>query len=170
MAQINLRIVGLYFNEEVNIPLKKGLTVKDVVDKYIERNNDISIAGGLDYTPPNPYTPGSSVESFTYNFNGSFNYDGLPGISLVDGPTLGKRKRKAGVYTLSEETLKTELAEEKIFLTWQYYVVSKGGKVKSKTPSSRKFTRWGNPPDYKFKDGDSVIWRLVAVYDAPYQK
>ena len=169
MAKINLRIVGLYFNEEVNIPLKKGLTVKDVVDEYIKDKGNSSVVGGLSYTP-NPYTTGSSVISFTHNFSGSFNYDGLPGISLVDGPTLGKRKRKAGVYTLSEETLKTELAEEKIFLTWQYYVVSKGGKVKSKTPSSRKFTRWGNPPDYKFKDGDSVIWRLVAVYDAPYQK
>ena len=166
MAQINLRIVGLYFNEEVNIPLKKGLTVKDVVDKYIERNNDISIAGGLDYTPPNPYTPGSSVESFTYNFNGSFNYDGLPGISLVDGPTLGKNNRRAGTYTLSE----TLLATEEAFLTWQYYVVSKGGKVKSKTSSLRKFTPWGDAPDYKFKDGDSIIWRLVAVYDAPYQQ
>jgi hypothetical protein len=94
MPRVTLRIVGLFFNESFEMPLPVGTTVKNVVDEYITL-----FPGKLSYVPqinkPSPL-------SFTYEFDGSFNFDSFPGVSPDDGPTLGKNHRQAGRYTLSE--------------------------------------------------------------------
>lgn len=161
MAKVTLRIVGLFFNEEVNIALSPNLTVRNVVDEYIRLNPILANAGGLEYELETDTT----VKSFTYNFNGKFNYKG---INPVTGRTtsLGGKTRAAGIYTLSE-SLTREFTTANVFLTWQYYVVSRRGKVKSKTPVNRGFKPWGKvPPDYTIADGDTIIWRLVAIVNA----
>jgi hypothetical protein len=167
---VRLRIVGLYFNETVKINDKQKLTVRDVLDKYISEHPDLSVPGGLEYVRfPLVKNGKDYVKTFNYHFGGNYNYDGdTPNLTVDDGTTLGKNKRDAGVYSLSED-LEDEFRTPNIGLVWQYYVVADNGDgvVKSKTPPDRSFTPFGAKPDYDIADGDLIIWRLVAIARKP---
>jgi hypothetical protein len=173
MGEINvrLRIVGLYFNETVTIEDKEELTVRDVLDKYISDHPDLSVPGGLEYVRYPIFSDRQDyVKAFNYHFNGSYNFD-ADGVSdgRKDGRSLGKSERKAGVYSLSED-LEDEFTTSNVGLAWQYYVVSKGGSVKSKTPASREFQPFGNREAalrYRLADEDTIIWRLVVIAREP---
>jgi hypothetical protein len=160
MAKVTLRIVGLFFNEKFDMTLSANTTVKNVVDAYIKQSK---LANGgvskLTYLPQKNKT----VRSFTYHFDGTYNFDGLGGPAGDTGRSLGDDILKAGIFKLAE------MDYDVFKLAWQYYVVSPTGEVKSKTPSTRKFTKWGETPDYHIADGDEIIWRLVAIYKAEYE-
>ena len=186
MALINvkLRIVGLYFNETVRINDKLGLTVRDVLDKYISEHPDLSVEGGLEYIRfPFPGSNKDFVKTFTYHYGGIYNFDAnnrlevapppsLPTSAAPDGPTLGKQDRPEGIYTLSED-FEEELASgatRSVGLVWQYYVTDINGKHKSKTPVSRGFQAFGEIPaatNYDLANGDTITWRLVAICREP---
>ena len=153
MATVTLRIVGLFFNETFEMPISEITTVKDVVDEYIRQK-----PGTLSYIPQ---TDKPSPFSFTNNVKEKYNFDGLGGPAGDSGKSLGNKEIKPGTFTLAE-------AEYDTFeLAWQYYVVSKRGTVKSKTPKTRKFTTWGaTPPNYRIVEDDKIIWRLVAIANA----
>ncbi|MBC8151547.1 MAG: hypothetical protein H7Z72_01415 [Bacteroidetes bacterium] len=173
---IKLRIVGLYFNKTVSIEKKDGLTVRDVLDEYISLNPDLSKPGGLEYSrfPRNIPTGTDFLKTFTYHFEGDYDFNGNNVITEPsDGPSLGNIKRKEGIYTLSED-FEDSFADKTVGLIWQYYVVApetKDGRgvVKSRTPESRKFNAFGDNtnPGYTLEDGDTIIWRLVAIVRAP---
>lgn len=150
MATVTLRIVGLFFNETFEMELTNTTTVRDVVDACI------ALHPGLSYTPeiarPSPF-------SFTNILNGKYNY-GKGARKNDSGKSLGNNKVKAGTFTLAE------MESEHFDLAWQYYVVSNRGKVKSKTPPTRKFTTWDATPDYRITANDTIIWRLVAIANA----
>jgi hypothetical protein len=154
MAKVTLRIVGLYFNETFEMAINETTNVQKVVDEYIELKHDLSYG----------VQPNGSLASFTYDFNGKYNFNGFSGTGPEDGPTLNNKNLQAGTYTLAEAMIE----ETKTLLAWQYYVVAKSGTVKSKTKASRGFKFWNQAPDYLITDGDTIIWRLVAIYDAPY--
>ncbi len=189
MAQINvkLRIVGLYFHENVKITDKPGLTVRDVLDKYISEHSDLSVAGGLEYIRfPFEKNGRDFVKTFNYNFGGTYNYEGdgtlvvatnpeLPTPTAPDGISLGKQEREEGIYTLSEdfEDEFTSPATKAVGLVWQYYVTDKDHKPKSKTPVNRGFLPFGTNPApvlYDLVEGDTITWRLVAIARGPNYK
>lgn len=180
MNQINvkLRIVGLYFNENVVVDDAPTTTVRTVLDEYIRLNPNIAVVGGLQYIS----STNGFVNTLTYHFGGTFNFDGNnvlqsppagpPTASFPDGISLGRIPRLEGIYTLSEY-MEDLFPDNKVGLVWQYYVVSKKGKVKSKTPVSRGFSGFGEPlpvvrgVQQVFAEGDTVIWRLVAIVREP---
>ena len=165
---VNLRIVGLYFNETVIINDKTNLTVQEVVDEYIRLHPNLNVAGGLEYSL---FQSGSDsfVTSFTYNYDGIYNFDASSGAKVIppDGKTLGNITRPAGLYRLSED-LEDQFSDKSIGLVWQYYVTTKNGKPKSKTPVSRGFQPFGkNFGSYNLANGDIITWRLVAIARSP---
>ena len=185
IINVNLRIVGLYFNETIKITDKPNLTVRDVLDKYISEHSDLSVAGGLEYIRfPFEINGNDFVKTFNYNFGGTYNYEGdntlvvaanpeLPTLAAPDGVSLGKQEREEGIYTLSEdfEDEFTSIATKaKVGLVWQYYVVSNTGVNKSKTPVNRGFKPFGGRPIYNLADGDTITWRLVAIARGPNYK
>lgn len=184
-----MRIVGLYFNETVKINDKPGLTVRDVLDKYVSENPDISVVGGLEYIQfPFLGSNKDFVKTFNYHFGGIYNYDAsnrpdvapppsLPTSVAPDGPTLGNQGsaegRTVGIYTLSED-FEDELVTgtpRPIDLVWQYYVTSAGGASKSKKRIYRRFQAFGETtagvPNYNLANGDTITWRLVAICREP---
>lgn len=179
--RVKLRIVGLYFNETVTIADRPGLTVRDVLDKYVSEHPDISVVGGLEYIRfPFPRNNKDFVKTFNYHFGGIYNYDAnnrldvapppsLPTPAAPDGPSLGNQVRTAGIYTLSED-FEDELisgATRPVGLVWQYYITDIDQKSKSKTPINRGFQAFGEAATYDLKDGDTITWRLVAICREP---
>jgi hypothetical protein len=165
---INLRIVGLYFNETVVVDADLNPTVRDVLDEYIKGHREIAQPGGLEYSRF-PINGRDFVTTFTYHFGGDFNFDGNNVVQIPpDGPSLGKIERAPGIYTLSE-SLEDQFSDTKVGLVWQYYVVSAGGVVKSKTPDTRGFSGFGEPlpAGLGLANDDSIIWRLVAIARRP---
>jgi len=186
---VKLRIVGLYFNETVKINNRPGLTVRDVLDKYISDHPNISVIGGLEYVRfPFRDNNNDFVKTFTYHYGGIYNFDAnnrlevapppsLPTAAAPDGPTLGKQKRDSGIYTLSED-FEDELvsgATKPVGLVWQYYVTDGAGVSKSKTPVDRGFQAFGEvsagvvpiAPSYNLENGDIITWHLVAICRKP---
>jgi len=119
---VKLRIVGLYFNETVEVTSSATLSVRDVMDKYIKNNPNLAVVGGLEYER---YPIGTSdfVKTISYHYAGKFDYDGDGTLVLIpdgpDGPTLGKNERPAGIYTLSED-LEDEFPTKGVGLFWQF--------------------------------------------------
>ncbi|MDZ7897234.1 MAG: hypothetical protein U5N85_04295 [Arcicella sp.] len=84
-------------------------------------------------------------------------------VPSVDGLSLGGNHFEPGTFKLEERNNRTYK------LVWQYYVIGENGVSKSRTPASRKFTKWNQAPDYDIANGDEIIWRLVAIYKAQYK-
>jgi hypothetical protein len=172
--KVNLRIVGLYFNESVEVDETTNPTVRDVMDEYIKNNREIAKPGGLEYGRF-PINGRDFVTTLTYHFPGLYNFE-PDGVLTVpkDGTSLGGLTRAAGIYTLSE-SLEDQFSDTKVGLVWQYYVVSETGEVKSKTPESRGFNGFGEQlpplvaggPPQPLAAQDTIIWRLVAIARRP---
>ncbi len=164
---VKLRIVGLYFNETVQVDETKDPTVRDVLDAYIQKHPNIAVPGGLEYSRF-PIEDRDFATTFTYHYPGVFNFDGDGALVLPDdGLSLGKKTRLAGIYTLSE-SLEDRLTDRSVGLVWQFYVVSAAGDVKSKTPKTRGFTAFGErPAGFTLAEGDTIIWRLVGIVREP---
>ncbi len=186
MALINvrLRIVGLYFNHTVRIEDARGLTVRDVLDEYIRLNPNLAVPGGLEYQRfPVLGNNNDFVTAFVYHFSGNYDFDGNNVILMQptgpDGTSLGDNERREGIYKLAESFEDDGLLARGAGLVWQYYVVSAAGVVKSATPVTRKFQGFGEKkleplpvppvvrPQYDFVNGDTIIWRLVAIARQP---
>lgn len=167
--KVKLRIVGLYFNKTVKILDSPTLTVRNVMDEYIRLNPNLALPGGLEYTR---YPIGSVdfVRAISFHHDGVYDFEGNNIRNLQpagpDGTSLGDNNRLPGIYTLSED-LEDEFTSRGVGLVWQYYVVGSNGTVKSKTPASRGFKSFGATPDYNIADGDTIIWRLVAIAREP---
>jgi hypothetical protein len=114
----------------------------------------ISDPEGLTYTIEQDNT----IKRISYNFNGKYDFEG-DSPANGNGKTLAGRDIPAGVYSLSERKLGT-----KSQLGWQYYVLDKNGKNKSRTKQAQGFTPFGeNPTNYTIEAGDTIIWRLIAI-------
>ncbi|MCU0469423.1 MAG: hypothetical protein MUF58_12555 [Arcicella sp.] len=159
LIKVKLRVVGVYLNTPVELDDKGGgLTVKDVMDAYIAQH-PITEIGGFDYSPQ----AGPLLQSVSHNFGGRYDYNGNGSFTdSVDGNSLGNNPISPGIYTL-DGTFGND-----VNLIWQYYVVAPSGRVKSKTPPSRKFNSFTDvPTNFQIKDKDTIIWRLVAIRKNP---
>jgi hypothetical protein len=164
LIKVKLRVVGVYLNAPVELDDKGGtLSVKDVMDAYIA-SHPIGSLGGLSYTES-----GGFLDSVSHNYRGVFDFDGNGSVTNPsDGKTLGDNIRPAGIYTLSEQDLANGLSK----LVWQYYVVAPNNTLKSKTKRVNgvsMFTPFGMPltGNEQIKEGDDIIWRLVAIATSP---
>jgi hypothetical protein len=178
---VNLRIAGLYFWSAVKVDNTKTLSVKDVIDAYIATNpanpDGTLPVNGLSYeaVAKNGDCKNLSVLSFTHHYDGKFNENGLQDRC---GRTIGGKIRPAGLYRLQE------IALDPLVVAWQYYVIDGvTNKNKSKTspippppPRKKGFTEFNLPlhidpanpdPRQGIADGDTIIWRMVAIVRRP---
>lgn len=153
--QVTLRIVGLFFNKKVEIDATVK-TVKDVMDAYRgTTRRKISDPEGLTYTIE---SHDNTIKKISFNSNGKYDFEGdIPANG--NGKTLGGKTLSARVYSLSERKLGPNAQ-----LAWQYYVIDSNGVNKSRTQTPYGFTPFGNnPSNYTIANGDTIIWRLVAI-------
>jgi hypothetical protein len=153
--QVTLRIVGLFFNKKVQIDATVK-TVKDVMDAYRKNGKDkTSKVGGLTYTTE---THDDTIKKISFNFDGKYDFEG-DSPANGNGKTLGGQHLPKRVYSLSERKLGKNSQ-----LAWQYYVLDKSGNNKSKTKQAEEFTPFGKKTHtYNIENGDTIIWRLVAI-------
>jgi hypothetical protein len=156
--QVTLRIVGLFFNKKVILNDVTTNTVKDVMDAYINAgNSNIAKPGGLTYKEDNK-SPDSTLKEVSFHYEGTYDFnpnDAKPPQSK----TLDGKHLPAG-----ERTLKELRVDDNVILGWQYYVIAKSGRNKSRTKQAEGFTPFGKKTStYKITDGDTIIWRLVAI-------
>jgi hypothetical protein len=163
MAQIKveLRIVGLFFSKTVELDDTMPLSVKDVIDAYV-KNFPIDKLNGLSYrfSAETPDEKKFTMLSFTHNYDGGYEEKGLS----KDGLTIGGKLRPAGLYELQELSL------DPIVVAWQYYVIDGTSKEnKTKTLPGEEFTGFATKltDAQAIKDGDTVIWRMVAIVRRP---
>lgn len=93
-------------------------------------------------------------------------------------PSLGKQKRKAGLYVLTETPIQDGV------VAWQYYVYRNGKSVssaKDKDGNSTQPFSPAAPSDFEpplkagftsldqmpIQDGDEIIWRMIAIKREP---
>ena len=179
MADIKLRIVGIYFNTTVTIDdtlFPNGISVKDVLDTYVALH-PVTQVGGLAYSVKQDFgdptaRPYESVLSFTHHYGGRFDFNGN-GVTTdtVDGPTLSGSERDAGFYKLQEGTIPGVVSG---VLGWQYYVEDGKGLRKSATIRTgtvdKGFDFFGEvpaDPAKRLAHGDTITWRLVAILLGP---
>ncbi len=159
---LTLRIVGLFFNKKVEYN-PALVTVKDVMDAYINAGNaNLAKPGGLAYMiEANIPKTENSLKEISFHYGGKYDIRPLTAAIEGDGTTLGGKDLSSGVRTLSELRVNDD-----VILAWQYYVLDRNRVNKSATRTPRGFTLFGvipTPPNYTIEDGDTIIWRLVAI-------
>lgn len=165
MPQVTLDIAGFFFDKTVKIP--KGSTVKDLMQAVKDANdpNDNKTAifdfregigqesGFIDEI--SILHRGNSAKS--RQKGGRVYPDGL--YSYADDPVEKKKKR-----------LSPEGKDSGIVLAWQYYVYSKKSVDKNREGSGikREIVPFSDSKkDYPLEDGDTVVWRLIALSLGP---
>lgn len=167
LISVKLRIVGVYFNNKVEIDPDEITTVKGVMDEYQRLHPDVKVPGGVRFEEaPYDLLPHRGVESLfkvIYNYPGKYNFfdDSLK----TNGETLGGRIRKAGVLRLEEQKLPMTFEGVTVAAVWQYYVVGADGVNRSATKPLTGFQGYNALKNqyHPFKDGDTIIWRLVVL-------
>ena len=142
--KVTLRVVGIYFKEEIAVLDTGKLTVKDVMDAY-KAKKPLSVPGGLDYREQ---SGGQYPSILTIRYN-------VPKgkKSLRSGRTL-----PPGIYEISEQAISSGI------LAWQYYVLKPDGSL----DSGGKSVTFSDPAtDYKLVNGSTVIWRAVGIIYGP---
>jgi hypothetical protein len=153
MATINIRIIGIYMDESVNLSLSSSTTVKDVLSKY-ESNNPIGQPGGLqvqDSAPRNPNAPSNALSPSSFCYH-------VPSQRT----TKGGRTIMPGHYTLSEPKNINPTFEP--FQAFQYYVLEdvNGGTMNKSRGGG--FTYYNQTTsNYNIEDGDTILWRQVSI-------
>ena len=154
MANIKLRIVGIYFHKDVTIDKKSKITIKDVLDEYIAIYGGINQPEGLMYVDEPIEHPSGKPD------RGSRSLQGFAYNSTNPPKTLSGKPRDPGVYSLFENYPK----EGDVGLGWQSYVLDKNGRNKTETKVSEGFKYFDAT---EVKDEDTVIWRMVAIARRP---
>jgi hypothetical protein len=156
--QVTLRIVGLFFNKKVTLKDVTTNTVKDVLDAYINAgNNDLTKLGGLAYQEDNK-SPDSTMKEISFHYEGKYDFNPNDSKPPQD-KTLDGKKLDSGIRTLAELRV-----NENVILGWQYYVIAKSGRNKSRTKQAEGFTPFGKKTStYKIAEDDTIVWRLVAI-------
>lgn len=160
---VQLRIVGVYFNHPVIIDTEEVQTVKGVMETYRLLNPDVNVKGGVDFKFTNKGSrDDESLSEVIYNYPGKYSFTG--GIMSTNGETLGGKVRKEGLLRLAEQEL-TPTEGVKVSSVWQYYVIGEDGNSRSATKPNQYFEGYDNVDNQykKFKDGDTIIWRLVVL-------
>lgn len=150
---IKLRIVGIYYNN--NVELGGSATVKQVVDAAVA-NPGANKSFGYVPGPRGMQGNGSmSITAFYANYENSI-------ISESSG-----LRKKSGEYYLSENLTAGTV--------WQFYMFDKEGRVLSlkQQPADNPTTPTGGDFDYFdsadaiVPDGGAVVWRLVKLLFEP---
>jgi hypothetical protein len=154
MKNVTLRIVGLFFNKKVQIE-DTVTTVKGVMDAYRNAGNaNLANLGGMEYHADSRGT----LTKVSFHYEGKYDFN--PNDATPPKPkTLGGKQLLAGVRTLEELRV-----NKNVILGWQYYVISKSKTNKSRTKQAEGFKPFGaTPANYTIVDGDTIVWRLVAI-------
>lgn len=164
--KVNLRVVGLFFSRPVEIEYRDDLSIKDIMDAAIAQyplQGDADKTGiAYRFSTEGPHSK-SSVFEITCGFDGTYD-EYLPDgtVAKKDGLTIGKKRRKAGIYRLQELVL------DPIVVAWQSYVIDKKSfENKTKTLPGAGFTTFDTPLNKVIQDGDTIIWRMVAIVRKP---
>lgn len=160
LITVNLRIVGIFFSEKVEVDASHPLSVKNVLDAYIS-THPLSLPRGLSYSCSMSAPGPLFLDSFSHNYDGSYEENGN---SVPDGATIGNKVRPAGIYKLAE------IDANPIAVVWQYYVIdATTHKNKTKTLPGEGFTPFTTPltGPATITQNDTIIWRMVAIVRSP---
>jgi hypothetical protein len=142
--KVKLRVVGIYFNETVEVNKAHPITVKDVMVAY-RAKYPLSTPGGLDFREQ----IGGTFPSIL-----TIRYNVPPGKkSLRSG-----RPLNPGIYEISEQAISSGV------LAWQYYVLKPDGSLDS---GSKSVTYSDPATDYKLVNESTIIWRAVGIIYGP---
>jgi hypothetical protein len=186
MAQVKLRIVGLYFSEIVQMDGEGPWTVRQVMDQYVNNTpagrpklayevqasadtadeNDSVLTISVDHRDPDTGN--------TFDFNFVSPNAAETGFAATPTTSLGGAKRRDGIYRLQE----TVLDGGSVVVAWQFYVVGNFGNGPTKSATDPRapnagaktnFVPFGKlePGQNEVVDGDVVIWRMVAIRRGP---
>lgn len=168
-TKVRLRIVGVFYDEMITVEKDGKVTVKDVLDEAEKSSLET-----FRYRAEERYSKRYagrvlSLSSFTHK------------ITTLD-PSLGARKRAAGIYEIRETV--DPINGNEIVHAWQYYVIS-GGKAVSNasdgkdpfdvSPASPKnstispkavagFTPFDRQ---EVVNNDEIVWRNVSIARGP---
>ena len=165
MPKVTLDIAGFFFDRTVTIP--KGSTVEDLMQAVKKANDPKDTSSAIfDFQPGIGKESGFIDEISILHRGGSAKSrqkggrvypDGL--YSYADDPVEMKKKR-----------LSPEGKDSGIVLAWQYYVYSKKSVDKNRENSGikREIVPFSDSKrDYPLENGDTVVWRLVALSLGP---
>lgn len=157
---VNLRIVGLYYNNEIDYqelskPIlndkgQKVASIKTLLDAAMKNNSD------------------KNVKSFTYKRdNGGIRYFSVTFEKGFVAPISGK-DLKSGEYEMQDRLEDPTLPD----LVWQYYITNKDGynvtAERTRKPSSQHHgLRVKDFTDVEVLEGDTIIFRLVSILNGP---
>jgi predicted RNA-binding protein len=163
---VRLRVVGVFFDKMITLSTKPdGVTIKDVLDEAQEKSGKtFRYWAEQRYTDKNKYV--LSLTSFANK------------IAELD-PSLGGRKRAAGIYEI-RETVDAVNGNE-IVHAWQYYVIRKGKlvsnafggegdfEVSPANPKSVPLAKVGFTAFNKLvvMHDDEIVWRNVSIARGP---
>lgn len=135
---IDLRVVGIQFQKKKIKISKKNPTIEDVM----------LAAGG-----------GASDFKFTKAPDGTLHSASahIPNTTSISSG----RKIAAGLYSLSDG-----LVGDNHISTWQWYLIRNKKQVNLPNGNIEKFSK-KLPSEYKLKNGDKIVWRLVIVLNKP---
>lgn len=136
--KIKLSIVGFYFGIEVD--LSKGATIYEAMVAAVEKSR----GSNKEFTfTPTPYGTLSNVTVVHHTEAKSRN---------------SNRHYPPGVYSFTDDASYGNPS-----LVWQYYIFS--GDDERREPRGSEVPFRNNKT--KLKDGDQIIWRLVAICTGP---
>ena len=165
---VRLRVVGVFYDEMITVEKAGDITIKDVLDQA-----EKSSLKTFRYRAEERYSKRYagrvlSLSSFTHK------------IATLN-PSLGARKRTAGIYEIRETV--DPINGNEIVHAWQYYVIS-GGKAVSnasngrdpfdvspadpKNPLFEKAVAGFTPFEkQKVVNNDEIVWRNVSIARGP---
>lgn len=156
---IRLRIVGLFYDKDFDANGIK--TIKDLLDEAQRTSG-----GNFSYEPLLAPT-GVGIKVFTHTLKDLLN------------PTLGRKTRVAGRYSLSYAQAERDQSGTQFSRVWQYYVISEGRSVSncyrgdpnedavSPAAPPLKLTGFIRFDQMPIRDRDEVIWRNVSIARNP---
>lgn len=159
---ITVDVTGFYFSETV--PFTKQETVQEVMEQVASKTQ----GRGTEFD----FGPRRGVVGRKLNFiKVKFTCD-APRSRQVD-PATGIGREKADRYFFYDDSDLTPMGETndgqaQFVLAWQYYVTDQNGTLKNGTPQGGGFRTIvpfsQKSENYVFSDGDTITWRLVAIF------
>jgi len=164
---VRLRVVGVFYDEMVTVPDEGKVTIRHILDKAQETSQKtFRYRAELRYTDANKRV--LSLNSFTHK---------ISELDPVRGnPSLGNRKREAGIYEIRETV--DPINGNEIVHAWQYYVIRKGKPVSNASQGTGPFDVSPARPapaqagflafdKQGVEDGDEIVWRNVSIARGP---
>ncbi|MEL6533593.1 MAG: hypothetical protein AAFN09_03955 [Pseudomonadota bacterium] len=153
---IKLRVVGIFYSTEVEVPEgQTGMVVRDVMDAAVAKlfEDRPDRRSGLKL-------PGKQRLSYEALRNGNMSSPSRISAEYTEDFSSENKSYKAGLYPAEERQFFDAISGNiEAYAVWQYYIFDGGGVLKS---NNNAFVPFDDPEAF-VEDEGSVLWRLVVV-------